>query len=116
MVEGEAQDGPDHVDAHRSVALVISAYNKPGMLIHEFHNTVSLVRTIELLLGLAPMNQLDASARPIDIFQPQPDLRPYKTELPDIALDNLITPTPTGTEISYSMHQTTEQNLSQADM
>jgi YVTN family beta-propeller protein len=46
VVEDDAQDGPDHVDAHRSVALVISAYNKPGVLVHEFHNTVSLIRTI----------------------------------------------------------------------
>src|SRR5712672_1293210 len=93
ILEDDAQDGPDHVDAHRSVALVISAYNKPGILIHEFHNTVSLIRTMELLLGLAPMNQLDASARSIDIFQPQADLHPYKAELPDVALDNLMTPT-----------------------
>jgi DNA-binding beta-propeller fold protein YncE len=116
IVEDDAQDGPDHVDAHRSVALVISAYNKPGMLVHEFHNTVSLIRTIELLLGLAPMNQLDAAARPIDIFQPQADLRPYKTELPDVALDNLMTPTARGTETSYWMGRTSEQNLSHADM
>jgi hypothetical protein len=53
VVEDDAQDGPDHVDAHRSVALVISAYNRPGALIHEFHSTVSLIRTIELLLGIA---------------------------------------------------------------
>ncbi len=44
VVEDDAQDGPDHVDAHRSVALVISAYNRPGALVHEFHNTVSLIQ------------------------------------------------------------------------
>ena len=69
VVEDDAQDGPDHVDAHRSVALLISAYNRPGALVHEFHNTVSLIRTIELLLGMEPMNQLDATATPIDIFR-----------------------------------------------
>ncbi len=92
VVEDDAQDGPDHVDAHRSVALLISAYNRPGVLVHEFHNTVSLIRTIELLLGIEPMNQLDATATPIDIFRNEPDLRPYKVLLPDVALDNLLTP------------------------
>jgi hypothetical protein len=79
VVEDDAQDGPDHVDAHRSVVLLISAYNRPGALIHEFHNTVSLIRTIELLLGIEPMNQLDATATPMNIFRPEPDLRPYKS-------------------------------------
>src|SRR6185295_7656439 len=87
VVEDDAQDGPDHVDAHRSVALVISAYNRPGALIHEFHSTVSLIRTIELLLGIEPMNQLDATAAPINIFRSQADLTPYRALLPNIALD-----------------------------
>jgi len=116
IVEDDAQDGPDHVDAHRSVALVVSAYNKPGILVHEFHSTVSLIRTMELLIGLAPMNQLDASAGPMDIFQPHPDLRPYKAELPDVALDNLMTSTARDSETAYWMKRTMEQNLSHADM
>ena len=116
IVEDDAQDGPDHVDAHRSVALVISAYNKPGVLVHEFHNTVSLIRTMELLLGLAPMNQLDASAYPIDIFQAQADLRPYTAELPDVALDNLTTAPTRDAETAYWMKRTIEQNLSHADL
>ena len=74
ILEDDAQDGPDHVDAHRSPALVVSAYNRPGTLVHEFHNTVSLIRTMELLLGLPPMNLLDAAASPIDIFRDTPDL------------------------------------------
>jgi len=104
------------VDAHRSVALVVSAYNKPGILVHEFHSTVSLISTMELLIGLAQMNQLDASARPMDIFQPHPDLRPYKAELPDVALDNLMTSTARDSETAYWMKRTMEQNLSHADM
>ena len=116
IVEDDAQDGPDHVDAHRSVALVISAYNKPGMLVHEFHNTVSLIRTMEVLLGLAPMNQLDASAHPIDIFQAQADLSPYSAALPDVALDNLVTPSSRDAETALWMKRTAEQDLSHADM
>jgi YVTN family beta-propeller protein len=116
VVEDDAQDGPDHVDAHRSVALVISAYNKPGMLVHEFHNTVSLIRTIELLLGMEPMNQLDATATPINIFRAEADLRPYKALVPNVALDNLVTPPARDAATAYWMRRTAEQDLERADM
>ncbi|HEU4433997.1 MAG TPA: bifunctional YncE family protein/alkaline phosphatase family protein [Pyrinomonadaceae bacterium] len=123
VVEDDAQDGPDHVDAHRSVVLLISAYNRPGALVHEFHNTVSLIRTIELLLGIEPMNQLDATATPIDIFRTgadqrpvEPDLRSYKALLPDVALDNLLTPPARDATAAYWMRRTAEQNMAHADM
>jgi len=116
VVEDDAQDGPDHVDAHRSVVLLISAYNRPGLLVHEFHNTVSLIKTMELLLGLAPMNQLDATATPMNIFRAEPDLRPYKVLLPDVALDNLITPPARDAATAYWMRQTAEQDMAHADM
>ena len=116
VVEDDAQDGPDHVDAHRSVVLLISAYNRPGLLVHEFHNTVSLIRTIELLLGLAPMNQLDATATPMNIFRAEADLRPYKALLPDVALDNLVTPPARDAATAYWMQRTAEQDMAHADM
>lgn len=116
VVEDDAQDGPDHVDAHRSPALVISAYNRPGAYIHTFHNTVSMIRTIEVLLGMQPMNQLDASASPIDIFRDEADLRPFKATLPEIALDNLITKKPDSGEAAYWMRRTSEQDMTHADM
>lgn len=118
ILEDDAQDGPDHVDAHRSPALVISAYNRPGALVHEFHNTVSLIRTMEILLGLEPMNQLDATAAPIDIFQERADLTPYKSVLPEVALDNLINPGPSAqdAEARYWIKRTAEQDLAHADM
>ncbi len=116
VVEDDAQDGPDHVDAHRSVALLISAYNRPGLLVHEFHNTVSLIRTIELLLGIEPMNQLDATATPINIFRTEPDLRPYKAVLPEVTLDNLLTPPARDGLTAYWMRRTAEQDLAHADM
>jgi YVTN family beta-propeller protein len=116
VVEDDAQDGPDHVDAHRSVALLISAYNRRGALIHEFHNTVSLIRTIELLLGMEPMNQLDATATPIDVFRGEVDLRPYKAVLPNVAFDNLVQPPPRDAATAYWMRRTAEQNLERADM
>jgi YVTN family beta-propeller protein len=116
VVEDDAQDGPDHVDAHRAPALVISAYNRPGALVHTFHNTVSLIRTMEILLNLSPMNQLDANAVPIDIFREQADLRPFKAILPDVALDNLITPPARDAATAHWMRRTSEQNLAFADM
>ncbi len=116
MVEDDAQDGPDHVDAHRSVALVISAYNRPGALVHDFHNTVSLIRTIELLLGLPPMNQLDATSAPINIFRNQDDLTPYRALMPDVSLDNLTNPPPRDAATAYWMRRTAEQDLTHADM
>jgi hypothetical protein len=116
VVEDDAQDGPDHVDAHRSVALLISAYNRPGALIHEFHNTVSLIRTIELLLGIEPMNQLDATATPMNIFRSEPDLRSYKVLLPNVALDNLVNPPARDAATAYFMRLTDEQDLEHADM
>ena len=116
VVEDDAQDGPDHVDAHRSVALVISAYNRPGRLVHEFHNTVSLIRTIELLLGLPPMNQLDATAVPIDIFRAEADLKPYQAKLPNVSLENLINPPPRDATAVYWIGRTSEQDMSHADM
>jgi YVTN family beta-propeller protein len=116
IVEDDAQAGPDHVDSHRSVGLAISAYNKPGALIHKFHSTVSMIRTMELLLGIAPMNQLDASAVPMDIFQETPDLTPYKAVLPMIAADNLMTHKPKGKVAAEWMKKSNRQNFAHADM
>ena len=116
VVEDDAQAGPDHVDSHRSVGLAISAYNRPGALIHKFHNTVSMIRTIEMLLGIAPMNQLDASAVPMDIFQETPDLTPYRAVLPTIAADNLITQKPKDKATAEWMKKSNRQNFAHADM
>jgi YVTN family beta-propeller protein len=116
VVEDDAQNGPDHVDAHRSVALVISAYNRPGTLVHAYHSTVSLLRTIELLLGLPPMNQLDGTAAPIDVFQATPDLSPYTAVLPDVAPDNLIVAPPTDARTATWIRRTVRQDLTHPDM
>jgi YVTN family beta-propeller protein len=116
IVEDDAQAGPDHVDAHRSVGLVISAYNRPGALIHKFHNTVSMIRTIEMLLGIPPMNQLDASAVPMDIFQESPDLAPYQAVLPAIAAGNLMTRKPKDKAAAEWMKKSNRQNFAHADL
>ncbi|MEP6901455.1 MAG: alkaline phosphatase family protein [Actinomycetota bacterium] len=116
IVEDDAQDGPDHVDAHRSPALIISAYNRKGALIHDFHNTVSMIRTMEILLGLDPMNLLDATASPMDIFTDEPDLSHYAATLPKVALDNLFPPAKTTAEMRAMMRLTEAQNFAHADL
>jgi YVTN family beta-propeller protein len=115
VLEDDAQNGPDHVDAHRSPALVISAYNRPGALVHQYHSTVSLIRTMELLLGMSPMNQLDASASPIEIFQAQPDLTPYKAVVPEIALNNLIVQPAADRETARWIRESERQDFTSAD-
>jgi YVTN family beta-propeller protein len=78
VVEDDAQNGPDHVDAHRTVALVISPYCRRHAVDSTLYSTTSMVRTIELILGLQPMTQFDAAARPMfNCFRPTPDASPY---------------------------------------
>ena len=62
IVEDDAQNGPDHVDAHRSTAYLAGGYVKNGFVDHTAYTTTSLLRTIELILGLPPMSQYDAAA------------------------------------------------------
>ena len=79
VIEDDAQNGPDHVDAHRTVALVISPYTKRSYVDSTMYSTSSMLRTMELILGLKPMSQFDAAARPMyDVFQAKPDLTPYE--------------------------------------
>src|SRR5439155_5658108 len=115
ILEDDSQNGPDHIDMHRSPALIISAYNRPGALIHEFHTTVSLIRTLEILLGLPPMNQLDAAAPPIDLFRAQADARPYQAVLPEIALDNLMVSRARDARAAFWMKRTREQDFTRPD-
>ncbi len=71
IIEDDAQDGPDHVDAHRTEALVISPFIRRHSVDHGMYSTSSMVRTMELLLGLPPMSQFDASARPMTASFPE---------------------------------------------
>lgn len=78
VIEDDAQNGPDHVDAHRTVALVISPFTKRRAVDSSFYSTSSMLRTMELILGLAPMSQFDAAALPMYAsFQARPNLAPY---------------------------------------
>jgi DNA-binding beta-propeller fold protein YncE len=81
VIEDDAQNGPDHVDAHRVTALVISPYTKRRFVDSSLYSTTSMLRTMELILGLKPMSQFDAAARPMyNSFTARPDLTPYSHE------------------------------------
>jgi hypothetical protein len=78
VVEDDAQNGPDHVDAHRSVALVAGPWVKRGAVVGSLYSTASVLRTMEPILGLAPMSQFDAAAMPMyACFADKPDATPY---------------------------------------
>jgi hypothetical protein len=80
VIEDDAQNGPDHVDAHRTVGLVISPYTKRKVVDSTQYSTVSMIRTIELILGLPPLSQYDAAARPMyGSFTAAADLSPYES-------------------------------------
>jgi YVTN family beta-propeller protein len=93
VVEDDPQDGFDHVDGHRTVALAISPYTRRHFVDHTAYNQTGMVKTIELILGLPPMNQLDLSATAMrNCFQAQPDLTPYRCIENRIALNEMNPP------------------------
>ncbi len=82
VVEDDAQNGSDHVDAHRTIAFAISPYIRRKSVDSTMYSTSSMLRTMELCLGLEPMSQFDAAARPLsNAFTEIPDFTPY-THLP----------------------------------
>ena len=89
VLEDDAQDGPDHVDSHRSPLLVISPYSR-GRVFHRFANTTDVLATIEDILGLGRMSQFDHYGRPLrEIWEMQPDLTPYTALTPSVSLKEL---------------------------
>jgi YVTN family beta-propeller protein len=90
IIEDDPQDGWDHVDGHRSLCLVLSPYTKSGKVISQFANQTSVLHTMELILGVPPMNQMDALA-PVMIacFMDKPDLTPYQARPATVQLDEL---------------------------
>lgn len=87
IIQDDAQNGPDHVDAHRTVCLVVSPYTKRGSVDSTMYTTTSVVRSIELLLGLPPMSQYDAAATPMfACFTGKPNTQPYRAVVPRVDL------------------------------
>ncbi|HSB60463.1 MAG TPA: alkaline phosphatase family protein, partial [Vicinamibacteria bacterium] len=109
-IEDDAQNGPDHVDAHRSVALVISPYTRRGAVDSTLYTTSGVLRTIELILGLPPMSQYDAAATPLyGAFQAAPVLTPYTRREARVSIDEMNEPGAPGAAASTAM------NMEEAD-
>jgi YVTN family beta-propeller protein len=90
VIEDDPQDGFDHVDGHRSFCLVISPYTKRGAVVSNFYNQTSVLHTIELMLGLPPMNQLDAMAPAMkECFTDRADRSPYTGLKNNVPLDQI---------------------------
>jgi YVTN family beta-propeller protein len=88
ILEDDAQNGPDHVDAHRSPAYVVGPYVKRNTAVHTMYSTSGFLRTMELILGLPPMSQYDAGAMPLfECFTSTPDYTPFTVKRPEINLD-----------------------------
>ncbi|MFC1552743.1 beta-propeller fold lactonase family protein [Candidatus Latescibacterota bacterium] len=104
VIEDDAQNGPDHVDSHRTIALAISPYTKRGSIDHTMYDTASMLRTIELILGLDPMSQFDAAAYPmVECFSIKADITPYSALRPSIPLDEVNSVTAYGGQESLAM-------------
>ena len=87
ILEDDAQNGPDHVDAHRSPVFVAGPYVKRNAVIHNMYSTSGVLRTIELILGLPPMSQYDAAAMPLyECFTNKPDFTPYHVKAAQVSL------------------------------
>jgi hypothetical protein len=111
VLEDDAQNGPDHVDAHRSVALVASPFAKRGSVDSTLYTTAGMLRTMELILGIPPMSQYDASAAPYyNAFQATPVLTPFTLRKARYPFDEMNSPNAPGSAASLRM------NLEEADM
>ncbi len=109
VVEDDAQNGPDHVDAHRTIAYAISPYIRRGTVDSTMYSTSSMLRTMELILGMSPMSQFDAAAMPMFAsFQAKPDLTPYTARPVTVNLDERNLKTAWGGKASQRMDFTKE--------
>ena len=88
VTEDDAQNGPDHVDAHRTISQVISPYSQHGTVDSTFYSTASMLRTIADIVGVDPLTQFDTYATPMTrSFKSTPNLTPYDAVIPEVATD-----------------------------
>ncbi|HWC01043.1 MAG TPA: alkaline phosphatase family protein, partial [Bryobacteraceae bacterium] len=110
MIEDDAQNGPDHVDARRTVGLVISPYTKRKFVDSTLYTTSAMLRTIELLLGLPPMTQYDAAALPMyNSFGTTAVLEPYRAIAPKLDVNAK------NTQLSWGAKESMEMDLDEVD-
>ena len=104
MIEDDAQDSPDHVDARRTVGLVAGPFVKRGFVDSTLYTTSAMLRTMELLLGLPPMTQYDAAALPMyNSFRETPDMHPYAAIAPKLDVNEKNTAKSFGAAASLKM-------------
>jgi YVTN family beta-propeller protein len=104
VIEDDSQDGPDHVDARRTTGFVISPYVKRRTVDSTLYTTSSMLRTIELVLGLPPMSQYDAAATPMYAsLGDAPDLTPYTHVEPTYNIEEMNVQTAWGAQASEAM-------------
>ena len=104
VVEDDAQNGPDHIDAHRTIAFAISPYTRRGKTDSTLYSTCSMLRTIELILGLKPLSQFDAAAMPMyQTFQARPNTAPYRLRSSNLDLQEHNLASAWGSQLSESM-------------
>ncbi len=109
VIEDDAQNGSDHIDAHRTIAYAISPYIRRGSVDSTMYSTSSMLRTMELILGLKPMSQFDAAAMPMfACFQPTPDINPYAARPVTVDLEERNAKTAWGGKASQRMDFTKE--------
>jgi YVTN family beta-propeller protein len=90
VIEDDPQNGWDHVSGYRTTAYVASPYTRRNAVVSTQYNQTSLLRTMELILGLPPMNQLDATATPMfDCFTNTPDFTPFDSVASNVPLDRM---------------------------
>ncbi|MFN8289246.1 MAG: bifunctional YncE family protein/alkaline phosphatase family protein [Chitinophagaceae bacterium] len=112
IVEDDAQNGPDHVDAHRTTAYVAGGFVKRQYVDHTMYSTSSMLRTIELILGIPPMSQYDAAAEPMwRSFSPTPDLRHFLSVPSNVNLDEKNVKQTAGAKLSATFDFSREDRI-----
>ena len=113
IIQDDAQDGPDHVDSHRTEGMVVSPYIKRGYVDHTMYSTCSMLRTIELMLGLPAMTQYDAWATPMyNAFTATPDFSPFGAVSPKTDLNER---NPRGGELAMRSSKLDFSDIDRAD-
>lgn len=112
IIEDDAQNGPDHVDAHRSTAYVAGGFVKRKFVDHTMYSTSSMLRTIELILGLPPMSQYDAAAEPMwRCFGQTADMTPFKAVPANIDLNEKNTKNTASARLSETFDFSREDRI-----
>jgi hypothetical protein len=112
IVEDDAQNGPDHVDAHRTTAYVAGGFVKRNFVDHTLYSTSSMLRTIELILGLPPMSQYDAAATPMwRCFSSTPNLTPFVSVPANVNLNDVNEKVSVWSQLSETFDFTKEDRI-----